>query len=146
MPEEDSKKLFKQAIWNISVGCVIALYFIFLSLGFKNIEKNAFITDLKVFSVSVLVIAIFLFERAYKKENKEIVAYGIELLAIAFFTITLLYICIINQEVFLISILIMAICSIVYYLAKSLFSYIIVKRKYKKENNELNIEQKEEVE
>ena len=146
MPEEESKKIFKQSIWNISVGSIIVLYFIFLSLGFKNIERNIFITDLKVFSIAVLVIAIFLFERAYKQENRKIVAYGLELLAVAFFTITLLYICIINSEIFLLSILIMSIVSIIYCLSKSLVSYIIIKRKYKKENNELKIEKKEEVE
>ena len=146
LPEEESKKALKQSIWNISVAIIIALYFIFLSLGFKNIERNIFTTDLKVFSISVLVIAIFLFERAYKKENKKIVAYGIELLAIAFFTIALLYICIINPEIFLLSILVMSIISMVYYLIKSLVTYITIKKEYNKQNNELNVVQKEEVE
>ena len=52
------------------IGILVVLYFIFLNLGFKNIEKNIFATDLKVFSITILVISIFIFERAYKNKSK----------------------------------------------------------------------------
>ena len=146
LPDDERTKIIKQSIYNGLIAITISLYFLFLGLGFKNIEKGIFITDLKVFSVSILIIAIFLFEKSYKMENKKIALYGIEVLSIAICTIALLYVCIISQNIFLLITICMAVVSIVYYIIKILLNYILTKRKYNIENNELNVISKEEVE
>ena len=146
LPEDMFSKLIKQSLWNISIGILIVLYFIFLNLGFKNIEKNIFSTDLKVFSITSVIMAIFMFERAYKKQSKTLAVHGIEILCVAIVTIALLYVSILKAEIFLQCILIASVVTILYYLIKSFVKYILVKRKNNKENNELNTISKEEVE
>ena len=138
MPEEVVNKVVNQVFKNIGILILIIVYFVFLCLGFKNIENNILVTDLKVFSISILFIAIFLFEKSYKKEDRKIAIFGIETLFIAFSTMVLLYIDIINSKIYLNSVLIMTVTFMVYYLIKSLIIYLITKRKYNKENNELN--------
>ena len=48
-------------------------------LGFINIKEEVYNVDLKVFSFITLIIAILLFERAYKKDSGKLCAFGIEL-------------------------------------------------------------------
>ena len=139
LPEDISREVTKNALCNMGFVIIILLYFIFLILGYKNIERNVFVTDLKVFTLSILAISISLFELSYKKESKKIVLYGIECLVISFATMALLYICIINSEIFLISVLVMAEISIIYYIVKSIINLCYFKIKYKKENSELNV-------
>ena len=50
-----------------------------------NIESSIFIVDLKVFAVSLLAVAIGIFEFAYKKDSGKAAIYGIEILFLAIY-------------------------------------------------------------
>lgn len=52
---------------NIAIAIVMVVFLNFIILGFINIENSVFLVDLKVFAVSILAIAIGVFEYAYKK-------------------------------------------------------------------------------
>ncbi len=76
MPKDEKKKIYKKVFANIILGIVVTLYFIGIGIGFLNIDGPTFITDLKVFSLSILAIAIILFEFAYGKDDDKTAPYG----------------------------------------------------------------------
>lgn len=91
LPKEIEDAMNKKVFYNLIIGCIIIVYFIFLNMGFTNIDKNIFIKDTQVFSVTVLVISIILFEKSYKKENGSIAIFGIETLIVALTTLFIPY-------------------------------------------------------
>ena len=145
LPEDVQKKITTKTITNMIVGSVITLYLIFIILGFKNIEREVFITDLKVFSVSMIVISIILFENSYKKENKSLAIFGIEVLILAITNLALMYLYIMKKEIFMTAILSFTMVVILYYIIKSIVIFIKLKKAYCKENSELSEIIEEEV-
>ena len=142
LPEDKLKEVIKSISYNMLVAIVIFIYFVFLCLGYKNIEKNIFIIDLKVFSISLTVMAIYLFERYYKIQERKFFEYGIELLIISFITIILEYTYILNSFMFLNITIISQIISIIYYFAKSLIIFLRQKNKFNKESGLSNYEER----
>lgn len=121
------------------------IYLLFMLLGFINIKDTVFIVDLKVFSFTVLIIAILLFERAYKKDSGTICIFGIETLVLSIATMILLYVNIQIPEKFLVIVNAISILFAVYYVGKSIILYTREKKKYFM-NNMKEIIKKEEKE
>ena len=126
------KKIYKKVFANIILGIVVTLYFIGIGIGFLNIDGPTFITDLKVFSLSILAIAIILFEFAYGKEDDKTALYGVEMLFVAIMSLVLLYTCILHKDKFIAVANIVACIGVLYYLVKSISIYIREKLKWKK--------------
>ena len=130
IPQEAEQSLFKKIFQNLGLAVMVVVYFNFIVLGFININNNVFLTDIKVFSMVMLIIAIIVFEIAYKKESGKYAIHGIEILILAFTTMALLYINLMWQEKFIpITVLITYIFSI-YYIAKTIIIYYRVKKEY----------------
>lgn len=89
--QEMNKKINATVFKNMVIAILIIVYFVFIDLGYANIEHNVFITDLKVFSISGLCVAITLFEKGYKKDNEGIFLSGIEVFALSFITLVMPY-------------------------------------------------------
>ena len=132
MPKDEKKKIYKKVFANIILGIVVTLYFIGIGIGFLNIDGPTFITDLKVFSLSILAIAIILFEFAYGKDDDKIALYGVEMLFVAIMSLVLLYTCILHKDKFIAVANIVACIGVLYYLVKSISIYIREKLKWKK--------------
>lgn len=132
MPKDEKKKIYKKVFSNIILGIVVTLYFIGIGIGFLNIDGPTFITDLKVFSLSILAIAIILFEFAYGKDDDKTALYGVEMLFVAIMSLVLLYTCILHKDKFIAVANIVACIGILYYLVKSISIYIREKLKWKK--------------
>lgn len=132
MPKDEKKKIYKKVFANIILGILVTLYFIGIGIGFLNIDGPTFITDLKVFSLSILAIAIILFEFAYGKDDDKTALYGVEMLFVAIMSLVLLYTCILHKDKFIAVANIVACIGILYYLVKSISIYIREKLKWKK--------------
>lgn len=87
LPKEVKDEMNKQVFRNLTFAISIIIYFIFLNLGYLNIEKSVFIKDTAVFAMTCLIVAIALFERAYSKEKGFLAIHGLEVLAVALFTL-----------------------------------------------------------
>ena len=132
MPKIEKSKIYKKVFVNILLGIAITVYFIGISIGFSNIETPTFVTDLKVFSLSAIAIAIIIFECAYGKDDDTTALYGIEMLFVAIMSLVLLYICILYQDKFVAVTNCVACVGVIYYLIKSISIYIKEKSKWKK--------------
>ena len=134
LPNEIKEKIKKEVFTNIIIASIIILYFILIVLGSANSIKSVRTTDLNIFSLLFLSIAIFLFEKAYRKDDGKLAIYGIESLAIAIFMLFLPYIIFelneSNKKYYL-----MASAYIAgYYILKSIIIAIKTKNKYMNEN------------
>lgn len=130
LPQEEENKINSKIFENMIIADVLMAFFYLISLGSLNIETPIFITDLKVFSMGLIVLTVILFEISYKKENGNLCIHGIECLVIAIFMLfsTYLYTMYIKEFYMYVSIF-SYICAI-YYSAKSIVIYRKMKKKY----------------
>ena len=69
IPKKVRENIYDKIFVNTIIAILVVIYFGFLNLGYSNIEKEVFITDLKVFSFSILVLSIILLEKGCKYDN-----------------------------------------------------------------------------
>ena len=135
-PKEVVNELRKIAFQNTLIAIAIFIYLIFVNLGYINIKPENFILDLQVFAVTLAVIAIIIFERAYKKDSGKLALNGIEVLALAIVTMLLPRIYFEQNHLFIWSIVVMSMIFGIYYEVKALILYIKTARKVRKSDAE----------
>ena len=130
LPKTEILKINKKIFTNILIANILMLFFCFLSLGFVNIEKQVYIMDLKVFAISLLVIAIVIFEKSYKKDDGIMSIYGIEVLVLALCFLFGIYTYILSPNVFILLIPVVSYMFAIYYVGKAIIIYKTMKKKY----------------
>lgn len=128
IPKEKRNKMNKKIFNNIIIGVGIVLYFIFINLDFFTLEPSTYLTDLKVFSVIILGIAITIFEKAYKKDSGELAIYGIEMLVLSICSLMTNYFYLIYNNKYPYIINMISLIFAVYYVAKSIVIYVKMKK------------------
>jgi len=122
---------------NLLMAIGIMLYFYFLNLGYINIEKSVFTTDLKVFSFAWLAATIILFEIAYKKDNGKLAIFGIESLFLTLITMYLIQIYFYLNPNFRLIPLLLPFAFSIYYIVKSIVMYVKGNKKYIKDLSDI---------
>ena len=136
LPEEIKEKVNKNIFANFIMAIAISIYLIFLNLGYTNINETAFIIDLQVFSIALIITTILVFEHAYKKDSGKITIYGIETLVLSIITMILPRVYNENKELFVDIVGIVSIIFIIYYFIKCIIIYAKTKRKVRKKEME----------
>ena len=101
-------------------------------------------TDLKVFAMCILFLAIILLERAYKKDSGRIAIFGIETIVLAVITLGLIYVNLMLSSSYVNIVLIILYAVAIYYVIKSIIVYHKGKKKYFVENMKEIINTEEE--
>ncbi len=130
MPELELKKMIGRIFQNILLAIIVMTYSNFIILGFMNIENSVFLTDLKVFSIAVLVIAVVMIEIAYKKKSGKIAVHGLEILVLSFLTMGLNYINLTWANKFIPITVLLAYVYAIYYVVKAAIIYCKMKKRY----------------
>lgn len=130
LPKEEIEKINKYLFQNILVAICTILYFIFLNLGQMNIQAEVYITDLKVFSICVLFLAIALIEKAYKQDDGRIAIYGIEMIVLSLITVALIFVNLMLQERYVYIVTSISYIFAIYYLIKSVIIYLKKRKQY----------------
>ena len=130
IPKEEQDKMNVEVFKNIAIAIVMVVFLNFIILGFINIENSVFLVDLKVFAVSILAIAIGVFENAYKKDSGKIAIYGIETLILAFAMLAFIYLDIMCHSNFVIITVLITYTIAIYYTVKSIIIYQKMKKQY----------------
>lgn len=138
LSKDEKKKINKKIFQNIVMAIGIVVYFIFINLGFNNIEESTYLTDLKVFGAVAIGITIILFEKAYKKDSGELTIYGIEMLIIAICTLLTNYIYKFHYSKYMYIITSIAMLFAVYYVGKSIVIYVKMKNKALKKASDIH--------
>ena len=130
LPKEEQYKLNSIVFRNLCTIIVIMVYFIFLILGFINIEIPVLITDFKVFSLTILALAIIFFEIAYKKDSGKYCITGIEMLVLSLVTVALMYITIMYPAKYIYITSAVSFVFAIYYVGKAIVLYCKTKKNY----------------
>lgn len=130
LPKEEQYKLNSIVFQNLCTIIVIMIYFIFLILGFINIEIPVLITDFKVFSLTILALAIIFFEIAYKKDSGKYCITGIEMLVLSLVTVALMYMTIMYPAKYIYIISTVSFTFAIYYVGKAIVLYCKTKKNY----------------
>ena len=130
LPSKELGKINTRVFHNIFIAILIMLYLNFVVLGFMNIEKNVFITDLKVFSIALLFVSLGIFEYGYRKDSGKHILYGAEILLLAFATMTFIYINLMSADRFIYIVALVTYLFAIYYVAKSIVIYSKMKKEY----------------
>lgn len=138
LSKDEKKKINKKIFQNIVMAIGMVVYFIFINLGFNNIEESTYLTDLKVFGAVAIGITIILFEKAYKKDSGELTIYGIEMLIIAICTLLTNYIYKFHYSKYMYIITSIAMLFAVYYVGKSIVIYVKMKNKALKKASDIH--------
>lgn len=144
MSKEYEAKANKNIFKNVIIAIVILMFCILKILGYMNIREETFIVDLKVFSISILIFAIILFEKSYKDINLSLFIHGIEALFISIITLCEVYIYQLFTDKFVMVIAIEAILISVYYIIKCIRIYRKTKKEYLKSLSDISEIVKEE--
>lgn len=86
--KEVSEKYLKKIYLNILKAIIILLYFFILNLAYENISSEYLEKGIKIFTMIFLFIAIYIFEKAYKKDDDDLALQGIEILVLSAYTLT----------------------------------------------------------
>lgn len=130
LPKGEMEKINKHLFQNILVALCIIVYFIFLNLGQVNIQGEVYITDLKVFSICILLLAIALIERAYQKDDGNIALYGVEMVVLSLITVALIYVDLMLPTRYAYIVTSISYIFAIYYLIKSIVIYLRKRKKY----------------
>ncbi len=137
IPKEKKNEIYTKIFENIICAIVILIYFILINIGYKSIKPEIFIIDLKVFSMSLILATICIFEYAYKKESGKYTIKGIELMIVAIATLSMLHIYQIYNNKFVNIETIVALLFSVYYVVKTIVIYIKNKKEIKQQVNNI---------
>lgn len=86
--KEVSEKYLKEIYLNVLKAIIVVLYFFVLNLAYENVNSEYLEMGIKIFTMIFLFIAIYIFEKAYKKDDEKLALQGIEILVLATYTLT----------------------------------------------------------
>lgn len=138
LPKEETLKINKKIFENIIIAIVIMIFLGFISLGSLNIESAVFITDLKVFSMILIISTVLLFEYSYKKDSGNICIHGIECFVLAVFMLISIYLYTAYFKSFDLIIASASFIFAIYFVAKSIIIYVKMRKKYLASVNDIS--------
>ena len=138
MPEEEKNKIYKKIFENTVIANVIILFLYLIGIGSINIDARTFITDLRVFSIGLIIFTILLFEISYRKENTNLCIHGIEVFVLSLLTLFSIYAYVIYNNKFQILVAIVSYIFALYYVIKSTIIYLKMRKNYYKSLSDIN--------
>jgi len=70
MPKEVKNKIHLKLYENLAILGFIVVYLTSLYFGMTNIPTDMYLTDLRVFSIILMIVTIIVFEYGYKKDKR----------------------------------------------------------------------------
>jgi len=83
--KEIDKKYVKRIYWNVLMSVIIVLYFLILKANYENIIG----TGINILTMIFLFLTIYLFEKAYKRNEASIALSGIEVFILSTYMLTI---------------------------------------------------------
>lgn len=130
IPKEISQEILKKIFANILRAIGIMLYFIILNLAHSTMQQERLVGDIEVFAGAFLVVGIYFFERAYKKDNGYTAITGIEFLVLSLHSLSIMHVITMFHYDFRYYLLTSSYVFSIYYVLKAIILYTKEKRAY----------------
>ncbi len=121
LSKEVKDDINKKVFTNLDFSILYMMLMISINILYLNIDLPEFITGVKLFSVLSIVVTVAVFEAAYRKENIEIMFYGIELLIFSIIVMYIPYIYIYLEDKIRQIFMLTPVFFAIYYVEKSIF-------------------------
>lgn len=86
--KEVNEKYLKEIYLNILKAIIVIVYFFILNMAYENVKSEYLELGIKIFTMLFLFISIYIFEKAYKKDDGNLAIQGIEILVLSAYTLT----------------------------------------------------------
>lgn len=86
--KEMGEKYLKEIYLNVLKAIIIIFYFLVLNLSYEKLNVEYLEKGIQILTMIFLFIAIYIFEKAYKKDDGNLAIQGIEILILATYTLT----------------------------------------------------------
>lgn len=137
--EKENNKIIRKKIFeNLIIAVAIMLYFILINFSYIRIDEAIMLNGIKIVSLIILLLSIAIFEIAYHKDSGKIAIYGIEILVLAFHSLTIWHVVNKMNISFQTYILFSTYSFAIYYVLKSILIYTKEKRKYLKSLSDIH--------
>ena len=137
IPKEVKEKINARVFENMIIAAIIMVYLVSLNFGMTNIPTDTYRTDLKVFSILLLIITIMIFEWGYKKDNESIWLHGVEVMVLGVITLYLIYLYSMYYSTYGTLILSIGIVYLIYYAIKIVIIQKRIEKEYIKSLNDI---------
>lgn len=138
LPEEVQNNINNRMFENLLISIGIMFFYILLIFGFYNIDRIVYLKDLKIFSVTLCMLTILIWEYSYKKENIKSCIWGIETSIVSLVTLFSSYVCILKETKFVLYLAMSSYIFTIYYIAKDIKIYKKIKSEYIKSLSDIN--------
>ena len=138
MEENNNKIILRKIFKNLIILVLIIFYFNLINITYITTNENLITLITSISSIVLLFLSILLFEVAYHKDNGKLAINGIEILVIAFHTLTIWYVISRSNLSFQSYILFSTYAVLIYYILKSIIIYTEGKREYLKSLSDIH--------
>ena len=133
LPKNVKDEIVVKIFHTLIVAIIIVLYFLTVNLFYYKFEAAQFEVFMKYYALIIIVATVVMFEVGYRKDSIKFAVIGVELLACGILSLYIPYIFLHTTKALRLSIMILPIPVLLYYLFKSLFIY--KKDKFHYQNN-----------
>ena len=137
VPEELKNKIKKSVFRNSIVAFFIVAYLVFLNITFNIFETKLYIKVVKICSLIIAAISIYLFEIGYRKDNEYVFLNGAEVFITGIISLCTLYVYFLFFNLFNKILSTIVICIIAYFLIKIIILIFKIKKNYFKEKSDI---------
>ena len=127
--KEIKGKMNKQIQANILIAIGLMIYFLLLSTLYQTIGQIKVLEIIEILSIVFLFVAIFVIEKAYKKDDGRLAIHSIEAIVIAAHTLSIRYVVTKYDFSFSLYITVSSYIFAIYYVFKSIVIYTRERRK-----------------
>lgn len=130
LPENRKEELYKNVLKNVITAVLLTVYFVGVNLINLHMDSNVFTYQINAFSIILLAITIFIFEKAYNKDDGKLAILGLEILVLALVTLFLRYVTTKYKLDYVVCLGALSVMFFVYYIIKSTVMYVKEKKEY----------------
>ena len=128
--KEFKGKMNKQIQSNILIAIALMIYFLILSTTYQILGQMTVLSATKVLAIVLLLLGIFVMERAYKKDDGKLAIHSIEVLVIAAHTLSIRYVVAKYNFSFPLYITVSSYIFAIYFVFKSIIIYTKQRKEY----------------
>ena len=128
--KEFKGKMNKQIQSNILIAIALMIYFLILSTTYQILGQMTVLSATKILAIVLLLLGIFVMERAYKKDDGKLAIHSIEVLFIAAHTLSIRYVVAKYDFSFPLYITVSSYIFAIYFVFKSIIIYTKQRKEY----------------
>lgn len=128
--KEFKGKMNKQIQSNILIAIALMIYFLILSTTYQILGQMTVLSATKILAIALLLLGIFVMERAYKKDDGKLAIHSIEVLVIAAHTLSIRYVVAKYNFSFPLYITVSSYIFAIYFVFKSIIIYTKQRKEY----------------